>query len=120
MIMTWFYYLNFINTKNVKRKCKFFSLPIRQKSYTILKAPMAHKNWSKEQLKLQFYKLSVSFSSIFKENFKLQNLNHGLVFALISKKTFPVFETNLLFLKKVILTFFTQDLLFFNYYIFLK
>lgn len=120
VLLTWFYYLNFINLKNSKKHCRFFVLPLKQNHYTILKAPMAHKTKSKEQLKFQYFLIKISFSSTFYENSFIKTVDSALIFALISKKKFLVLETNLLFLKNYTIFFYYYDNFFFNYNFFLN
>jgi len=99
-ILTWLYYLTFTLGRQTKNKAVTFSfLPKRRKMYTLTKAPMAHKTFSKEQFKFQLYKCKVSLSSFFAKDNDLVTLNHLKTALLITKNTFPILETNLLFLK---------------------
>lgn len=74
-------------------------LPSKQRVYTLQKAPMAHKTNSKEQFLFKTYNFSFSFKA---PASKLRTFTthracaHGLM---LTKRLFPVFETNLLFLK---------------------
>jgi hypothetical protein len=121
ILLTWFYYLSFLDKrKNTKNKLKFFVLPLRKKKFTNTKAPMAHKNWSKEQYKFQFYIFRISFFTSFNEDSSIQSINQSLLFVLLTKQNFPQFETNLLFLKNVKFLFYFSDSLFFNYNTFLN
>lgn len=121
MMLTWFYYMSFLNQKNDdKYKLKFFILPTKKKIFTLTRAPMAHKNWSKEQYKFQFYKFQISFVSSFKQTNSLNSLNASLMFVILSKKFFPNFETNLMFLKTLNIFFYAQDKNFFNYNSFIR
>lgn len=115
LLFTWFFYLNFLNSNEKTRSINFHVLPIKKKKYTIVRAPMAHKNWSKEQLKFQFYKFKISFHTILKENNHLSSLNQSLFFIILSKKSFPTFETNLLFLKNYWFLIYTEDSNFFSF-----
>jgi hypothetical protein len=116
IILTWFYYLNFLQKNlNNKNQLKFFSLPLKIKKFTLTKAPMAHKNWSKEQYKSQLFPIKISFNAILKEENNLNCLNTTLLFIILSKKSLPQFETNILFLKYINLYFSTNDKYFFNY-----
>lgn len=102
ILLTWFYYLTFVDQNlNTKNKLKFFIAPTKIKKFTLTKAPMAHKNWSKEQYKFQYFNFKISFNVFFKEVNKLNSLNTALLFILLTKKSFPQFETNLLFLKNI-------------------
>ena len=120
IILTWFYYISFINQKkNNKNKIKFFIFPTLNEKFTLTKAPMAHKNWSKEQYKFSFYKFVVSFGCHLKEENKINSLNEAILFILLTKKEFPFFETNIFFLKNINFLFKFKDNLYFNYYNFL-
>jgi hypothetical protein len=77
---------------------------------------MAHRNWSKEQYKFQFYKFKISFKSQLKSTNQLTRVNNGLLFMLLSKKTFPQFESNLFFLKYYAIRAHLIDKHFFNYF----
>ena len=117
IMLTWFYYLNFIETKkDTSNKLKIFILPINKKKFTVTKAPMAHKNWSKEQYKFEYYSFIINFSYKFKKENELNSFNNALLFLLITKKSFPQFETNLFFLKSIKFFFYFKDLNYFNYF----
>ena len=121
IILTWFYYISFINQKkNNKNKIKFFILPVQNEKFTLTKAPMAHKNWSKEQYKFNFYKFVVSFKCKLKEDNNISSLNESILFILLTKKNFPFFETNIFFLKNINFLFKFKDRSYFNYYNFLN
>jgi len=81
---------------------------------------MAHKNWSKEQYKFEFYKINIKFKSTLREENEINSVNAATLFTLISKKNFPHFETNLFFLKYYRFLFIFYDNFFFNYYRFIK
>ena len=98
----------------------FFVFPIKVRKFTLTKAPMAHKNWSKEQYQTTFYKFKISYKSLLDENFYVNSVNAGLLFSLISKRTFPTFETNLLFLKYYQFFFFLSDAKYFDYNKFIR
>jgi hypothetical protein len=120
ILLTWFYYISFINQKkNKKNKVKFFVFPVFNEKFTTTKAPMAHKNWSKEQYKFSFYKFVINFNCHLKEENKVNSLNEFLLFILLTKKNFPFFETNLFFLKNINFFFKFKDQIYFNYYNFL-
>jgi ABC-type phosphate/phosphonate transport system permease subunit len=76
---------------------------------------MAHKNWSKEQYKFQYFKFLLKFNFFLSEKNTLNNLNSTLIFLFLTKKTFPNLETNILFLKNIQFFFFFKDKDFFNY-----
>lgn len=121
ILLTWFYYISYINQKkNNKNKIKFFVLPIKNNKFTLTKAPMAHKNWSKEQYKFSFYKFTINFKSTLKEENNLKSLNHLILFVLLSKKNFPFFETNVFFIKNIKFFISFKDFNYFNYFNFIK
>jgi hypothetical protein len=103
-----------------KNNLKFVILPNSRRIFTLTKAPIAHKNWSKEQYKFQFFKFKITFKTFLKENNDLNSSNKSILFILLTKKKFPQFETNLFFLKNANLTYQFNDINFFNYYCFLK
>jgi len=77
---------------------------------------MAHKNWSKEQYKFEFYKFILKFDFFINRNNSLTNLNSSLFFLFLIKKNFPNIETNILFLKNIQFFFSFKDRNFFNFY----
>lgn len=116
VLLTWFYYLTFLNQNTGgKNKLRFAVLPIKRKIFTLTRAPMAHKNWSKEQYKFQFHKFKISFKSNLKTGNSLKSLNAGLLFVILSKRFFPHFETNLLFLKTACIYLHVRDFVYFDY-----
>lgn len=116
IILTWFYYLNFIKKNfNTKNKIKIFVLPLKKNKFTLTKAPMAHKNWSKEQYKFQYYKFTINFKFFIFDEMSLNNLNSTLFFLFITKKTLPNLETNILFLKNIQFFFLYKDKFFFDF-----
>ena len=116
-MLTWFYYLNFIQKNSkTKNKIKIFILPVKNNKFTLTKAPMAHKNWSKEQYKFQYYKFLLKFNFFLSEKNNLTSINSSLIFILLTKKNFPNLETNILFLKNIQFFFFLKDKTLFNYF----
>jgi hypothetical protein len=77
---------------------------------------MAHKNWSKEQYKFEFYRFILKFDFFINKNNSLTNLNSSLFFLFLIKKNFPNIETNILFLKNIQFFFSFKDRNFFNFY----
>ena len=121
ILLSWFFYLNFIQQKkNTKNNLKFLILPTFNRTFTLTKAPIAHKNWSKEQYKFQLYKFKISFNVELKDNNILDSLNKSILFSLLTKKYFPQFETNLIFLKNISINYKFYDNKFLNYYLFSK
>jgi len=121
LILTWFYYLTISTTLNKKanNSIAFSFLPLKSKSYTLTKAPMAQKTRSKEQFHFKFYVFKVSVKTHLLNEFSLNSLDQTLLAFLITKSTFPIFETNLLFLKNYTLNLRFYDNVFFNYHTFL-
>ena len=100
-MLTWLYYMTFCVSRNSKTKRIWFAiLPRRTTRYTLTKAPMAHKTFSKEQFQFQFYRCRVSINSRINFSPQLLTLSNNQSLLLIIKESFPFFETNLLFLKK--------------------
>lgn len=112
IVLTWFYYLSFINLKKKNQiNIKIFIKPKTKRIFTAIKAPIAHKTNSKEQYKFSFYSFIIKFSTInFKktENLISDDANHTLkknsmysnfLFIWITKKNLFSIETNLFFLK---------------------
>ena len=81
---------------------------------------MAHKNWSKEQYKFQYYKFKINFNAQLKDDSSINSLNLAILFIFLTKKNFPQFETNLFFLKNVNFFFNISDKNFYNYNKFIK
>ena len=75
------------------------TMPIRRKKYTVTKAPMAHKTNSKEQYGFKFYFFKASFQSNLDSHMMISSVDFGAFFINNLKKLFPIFSTNLLFLK---------------------
>ena len=100
LLLTWLYYLTFINEYGTAPKSNntCFIAPLKRQIYTLVKAPMAHKTYSKEQFTIIYYKLHFCFQ------FALSHLppctNAALLLILLHCRSFPRFETNLLFLKQ--------------------
>ena len=115
-----------MNNKIKKKKnIKVFVSPSKKKIFTVTKAPIAHKNWSKEQYKFDFYNFKISIKGVFsnknkKNELAIKTVKQSLVAMLITKNNFPRFETNIFFLKnyKSFLSF--SDANYFNYYYFSK
>lgn len=120
LILTWLTYMSSFTSKDSHRSVSFSSLPIKLKKYTVVKAPMAHKTNSKEQYGFRFFFFKGSFSSRVSRNSALSSVNIGLLFALNMKKSFPVFSTNMLFLKSYTIRFHFYDKIFFNYFQYTK
>lgn len=115
IILSWFYYMRSIKTQNTLKFLRFFVLPTTQQVYTLTKAPIAHKTWSKEQYKFQFYLIRISFNNNHFVDEQICNLNQGLLFFLLIKKTPPYFASNLLLIKNFRILISVSDTFFFKY-----
>lgn len=114
LMLTWFYYINAINF-NTKKKIKFFIISKRSNLLTLIKAPMAHKSFSKEQFSFYSYTFILSFKASLRDYMKLDDLNKTLLFVLLSKKLAPSAETNLIFLKNFKFLIKSSDSNFFSF-----
>jgi hypothetical protein len=119
ILLTWLYYLTFIDiNKKTKRNIKIFIAPTKKKKFTLTKAPIAHKNWSKEQYQFAFYNFKITFTNyIVNDNQNgFKDINRALLFTILNKKHFPNFETNLLYLKFYQFFYSFTDKKYFNYF----
>lgn len=99
VLATWLNYLYNANPKNQPRSVAISVFPINRRRFTLTKAPMAHKTRSKEQFEFKFYFFKITFTTIVKKTRIGSSVNNTLWLLLTSKHYFPIFETNLLFLK---------------------
>ena len=119
LMLTWLYYLTFTSNKKDKVKViKFAFLPSTRKTYTLTKAPMAHKTFSKEQFAFKYYKFKVSIRAVFEEPFQLTSVDQASTSLLIAKNSFPVFETNMMFLKFYNIQMVSSAKEFYSYFMF--
>jgi hypothetical protein len=119
LLLTWFYYLKnqkTIEQTNVRKLLKFSFLPTKRTVYTLTKAPMAHKTNSKEQFVFRIFKFTTSIQTNFMYHKHPNSIDSALLILFLTKSTFPIFETNLLFLKNYTFVLKLQDPLYFNYY----
>lgn len=115
LLLTWFYYLNFCdNVRTEKLQLKFFVLPIKKLIFTSLKAPIAHKNWSKEQFKKKLFKIKINFKAPLSTVVLLNTINKTIFSLLIVKKMFFNFSTNLFFSQFYFFTTHFSDISFFH------
>lgn len=115
LLATWLYYLTLTEKTSKVKFIKINLLPTKLKLYTFQKAPMAHKTNSQEHFKFKFYFFNLVFNTTFAPSYKLDSVQTGLLFFFLSKPLFPVFETNLLFLKSYQLFFSFYDSKFYQY-----
>lgn len=122
MLLVWFYYLSFFKkTDKDNFKIKIATLPYRQRSFTLTKAPIAHKTRSKEQYRYGFYSFKITFQSFLKKSINNPlTINSTLFFILLNRKQLPFFETSVFFLKATQLNLLLYDQSFFNYHKFEK
>ena len=118
LLLVWMYYLNnrFSSTNN-NFIPKIFVYPSKRNyKVTLTKAPMAHKTYSQEQFKFNFYVLGFSFT-LFSKNKKssLTGINDSLFLIKYIFSKNLTFSTNMLFLKKFIFIFHLKTADFFYY-----
>lgn len=124
IMFTWFFYISKHavltgkrKTRSIKNKFKYMRLavlPVTRQVITLSRAPMAHKDNSKEQFEFIKYKFTFTFKAIVFDFFFITSINLGLFMFLDLKQSFPLFETNLLFLKSYSIKLSLWDLNFFN------
>ena len=81
---------------------------------------MAHKTNSKEQFTFKFYFMVATFSGCTDPHTSASSVDGASVVLLATARLFPVFSTNVLFLKNSRVMFTYNDSIFFNYGAFLK
>lgn len=115
LILTWFYYMTSAEVTQ-RAPLKFFILPTHRPVFTLTRAPMAHRNWSKEQYRFQLFKFVITVTSVLDSRDAVRSVNIGALFILLNKTKFPSFETNLIFVRTAAILFFMCDTTFFNLY----
>lgn len=124
MILTWFYYLSFLENRKKttnKNKIKIFISKVTYRKFTTTKAPMAHKNWSKEQYQFSYFNFKVSTHFTFKKKMKnsqsfINNYDVSVLIALITKNYVGIPETNIFSAKNYKFNFQFSDKIYFNYF----
>ena len=81
---------------------------------------MAQKTRSKEQFAFKFFVFKVSSKNFLSGEKRLSSIDQTLLAVLLTKNSFPVFETNLLFLKTYGVNFRFLDANYFNFFLFIK
>ena len=115
MILTWLSYLAKIgsdqkqkskntlelnNTKKISTPL-FFVCPKKQTKITTIKSPMAHKTFSQEQFQFRYYSFNISFNIKNSDSVtKINSVNQSIYVALLIRKNFLNFSTNMLFIKR--------------------
>lgn len=129
LILTWLQYFRFVKKKE-KNKIKFFISKTIFRKFTNTKAPIAHKNWSKEQFQFNYYNFNVSASFLLKEEFfnptplsktaasNVNSVETGLLVLLMAQKDLEPAETNLLNAKTIRVGVPIVDLNYFSYFFF--
>lgn len=127
ILLTWMTYIREVTPSQKARKKKneddndevtpsFFIYPKRQKRFTLLKAPMAHKTFSQEQFLVKSYQLGISFNSNYRKKSTISGVNSTLFFALYLRSDQTPFESNLFFLQRLRFSFTGKDAHFFTFY----
>lgn len=118
-MLTWLYYLTFtVDRQTENRVVKFSFLPRKRSKYTLTKAPMAHKTFSKEQFKFQLHKCKVSIRTELADHYRISSVP-GLHTAFwVTRTTFPNLETNILFLKSARIVLPGSAVDFYSYFLF--
>ena len=109
LVLTWLYYLSSwsqtiipFNSKKLYLKklyLKAINLPKKRQVITYNRAPMAHKDNSKEQFSFCLYNFTFTLKTKQVKKTSIYSLNNVFFFILQIKKTFPVIETSVFFLK---------------------
>ena len=116
LLASWLLYLSHKSTSNVAKSTpRIAILPSRQIVYTLTKAPMAHKTNSKEQFLFKYYNFKFSIELKLPPQSAPSTINQGAYSMVLTKELFPVFETNLLFLKYYNVSYSIRDRNFFRY-----
>ena len=118
LLASWFYYLARKDpyramSAGSSKGPKLSILPSRQIIYTLTKAPMAHKTNSKEQFLFKYYNFKLSADLRLEREYVPSSAAQGALALTTLETRFPVFETNVLFLKyaKVLYPFTAPHLL---------
>ena len=94
----------------------FFVHPFRNYKTTITRAPMAHKTYSQEQFMVRFYKFSISFyTKISDRTCVIDSLNKSAFLIHFLKSQKPYISTNMLFLHKYTIIFYSRDIKYFTF-----
>lgn len=120
VLLVWFFYLTSLSNPQLANKDKtsipgFFIYPKKVTKFTILKAPMAHKTFSQEQISFSSY--SFSLTLILELHSPTPCRKVAVVYFLDYFKGLNLFYgTNMLFLKNFKILFLISDSRFFSYY----
>lgn len=124
LLMSWFAYLSrdvsLSKTETAEERVSHLAiLPSKRKLYTLQKAPMAHKTNSKEQFMFRFYAFKFSTRVRSSWDYVPRSVNESLAVHFLIRRSFPFFETNLLFLKYYSISSSFYDRSYFSFYEFL-
>lgn len=116
LIASWFKYLSCQKAARSKSSSPSIAiLPSKSRCFTLTKAPMAHKTNSKEQFMFNFYNFKFSTTLSLPVESAPGSIGQGAHVLNLTKQLFPVFETNLLFLKYYSVSYPIKDVQFFRY-----
>jgi len=120
VLLVWFFYLTSLSTGKKKSIVPgFFVYPKRVTKFTIIKAPMAHKTFSQEQISFSSYAFSLTLSM--ELNASLTHRKDAVIHFLNYFQGLNLFYgTNMLFLKNLRILFLIRDCDFFSYRSFCK
>lgn len=117
LLLTWIYYLTFnLKRQDKNKRVSFALLPSKKSKYTLTKAPMAHKTFSKEQFKFQRYSCRVTIRVDLSELAQPSSFAQLSSSLLVARNSFPVLETNILFLKNCEVCISGSAAMFYSYY----
>lgn len=119
LVLSWFYYLSLREYQGLPKAkslptVRLAILPPKQNMYTLTKAPMAHKTNSKEQFLFKHYNFKFSVTLKMPAEMTSSAIGQGAYSMHLVREDFPVFETNLLFLKYAKVSLPCKDSLFFS------
>jgi hypothetical protein len=102
LLLTWFWYIKKKHNLNNKVQPSFVYKPTKKYRLTFLKAPMAHKTFSQEQVKLQYFVLTITFKILLPSQLinNMFNFNKILYLILNLRQNIPFIETNLFLLRR--------------------
>mgnify|MGYP001209442412 CR=1 FL=1 len=118
VLLVWFFYLTSVCRGQVSIP-GFFVYPKKVTKFTILKAPMAHKTFSQEQVAFSSYSFSLTLR--LESEASIASSKDAVIYFLKRFSSISLFYgTNMLFLKSFSVFFFVQDRTFFSYHAFSK
>ena len=119
LVLSWLHYLSLKGESSTKKdklsSPRIAILPAKTHMTTVTKAPMAHKTNSKEQFLFKVYNFCFSFKFPVSLNRQSMSVNQGAYILHLTKRLFPVFETNLLFLKYYRISYPIRDITLFKH-----